>query len=160
MCVIIYTHIYLCTLYYINHSHMSDTNKPEEVVAINQSVKPEAVVVEEDLTVEPSSSVAPEEAPAELSDDDILDQLHQNVQKEQPKESRKTKAIKKSLDNFNEVIGEGDTIDFGLLIQKLDKNPKGLATFAEANNYDLAELEQAIEAERDFIYIGSTFSLE
>ncbi len=129
--------------------------KTESEAVINQP--PE---LKESLTEEgaPSGDIEPvisaEQEPAVLSDTEILANLQPKaVKKTAP--SRKDKTIERSVKNYNKSLDEEGGLDFDVLLKEYDKNPKGLASFAESNGFELESLEDAIEDERNYIQSDS-----
>ncbi len=112
----------------------------------NQAIEPNVAVVDGADTAEPITPVVNKDEVV-LSDEVVLEKLQPIVEEQLPKESRKKRAIKRSVESFNKVMDDDGYINFSELASEVEKNPKGLATFAEANNYDLDELKLELDKE-------------
>lgn len=117
------------------------TGSEQDIV---KPVEPKEVVV--DGTGKP---VEPTTSPAEavISDEEILNNL-QPKSETSVTESRKTKAIRRSAETYNKVLDESGYVNFEKLLVEFEKNPKGLETFAEANEFDFEVLSQELNKER------------
>ncbi len=88
------------------------------------------------------------EVAEELSDEEILKKLQGDSDKTEPeKKSRKVKAIERSVRSYNKSIDEEGNLDVDVLLVEYEKNPKGLASFAKNNNYDLDALQELVNEE-------------
>ena len=127
---------------------MSETQTGSEPIKDKNQIHAEPEVAADDGApkAEPSTQETKEGNPP-LTDEQALEDLQSDISEPVKTETRKIKAIKKSIKEYNEVLGEDDSIDFALLAQKVEKNPKGLESFAKEHNYDLVELQRELELE-------------